>query len=365
MKERFDFIDSLRGLAICSVFVNHSHSILKGNSGSFLDTLLSSGHYGVQLFFVISAFTIFLTYHKSKDVEKSPIRVFFVKRLFRIVPLYWFGIILYSLVYGLGSRGWLPGPELWHLPIHVFLMNDLHPLTQSSVVPGGWSISCEVLFYLSIPVLVYFVNSRVKALLLIVFSILLAPHLIGILKNYFDANFHAYPAILLNLYWYRSLLNQLPIFGFGILFYYIYITKMFRKGKLISAVFGVMSLAVILISLFYYRIPMSPHYFISFGFLLLAICLSMHSWQIVENKFFRFIGQISYSAYLIHALVINQVYKFLIDLELSNLHLLFALIFISFSITIPLSYLLYQFVEKPCINAGRTFNMYLNKKYSL
>jgi peptidoglycan/LPS O-acetylase OafA/YrhL len=89
------------------------------------------GGYGVQLFFVVSGFTIFLVYQKGLAAQKHPAANFFTRRLFRIVPIYWAGIVLYSAVYGLGSRGWQPGPELWHIPLHICCNCTLPPRVLS------------------------------------------------------------------------------------------------------------------------------------------------------------------------------------------------------------------------------------------
>lgn len=149
-RARLEYIDALRGIAILMVIITHASSLvgLTGKVGWTFGIMA----FGVQLFFVVSGFTIYLTFANSLEREyPNPVREFFIRRLARIVPVYWSGIILYTLVYGYASRGWLPGPETWHYPLHVMLLNIWHPAVQSSVVPGGWSISLEVMFYLAFP----------------------------------------------------------------------------------------------------------------------------------------------------------------------------------------------------------------------
>lgn len=108
--KRLAYLDALRGFAILAVIFTHAAQI--ADVAGPLRTLSDLGGRGVQLFFVISAFTIFLTFDKAVATESAPVRNFFIRRLMRIVPVYWAGILLYTAIYGLGSRGWREGPEL-------------------------------------------------------------------------------------------------------------------------------------------------------------------------------------------------------------------------------------------------------------
>src|SRR5215217_6252583 len=218
--QRLDFIDSLRGIAIIGVIITHTSSICKlsGLSRDFANI----GQYGVQLFFVVSAFTIFFSLSNS-DGRKFQIRDFFIKRLFRIIPVYWLGIILYTIIYGVNSRGWRDAPELWHFPVHALLLNVLWPTTSSSVVPGGWSISCEVLFYLSVPLLYTHFKSQRRILLFVTATVIVWPFINHFLQKWIS------PLLFSNIepgiakqFWYRWLPNQLGCFAFGMVLFYLF-----------------------------------------------------------------------------------------------------------------------------------------------
>src|SRR5947209_15395493 len=90
---RIEFIDSLRGLAILGVLLVHAGQATAGLS-SAMTKLTTAGQYGVQLFFVASAFTLFLSQDSRKN-ESHPIRNFFIRRFFRIAPLFYVGIGFY------------------------------------------------------------------------------------------------------------------------------------------------------------------------------------------------------------------------------------------------------------------------------
>ena len=88
-------LDALRGLAALSVVLFHytyQYFILTGYSEPIV-SFFKFGGVGVQLFFVISGFVIFLTLDKSKSVFD-----FFVSRFSRLYPPYWFAVIFTSLV---------------------------------------------------------------------------------------------------------------------------------------------------------------------------------------------------------------------------------------------------------------------------
>ena len=77
MRKRFDYIDALRGWAIFGVVITHVGSLI-GYSGIF-SPLIGRGGLGVQLFFMISAFTIFYSLDNSKDKERFPVGNFLSK----------------------------------------------------------------------------------------------------------------------------------------------------------------------------------------------------------------------------------------------------------------------------------------------
>lgn len=85
LSNRYAYIDALRGIAIALVFVVHAGG--RAGVDGVLNKVVSAGQYGVQLFFVISAFTIFLTLDRRKGREANLVQNFFIRRLFRILPV--------------------------------------------------------------------------------------------------------------------------------------------------------------------------------------------------------------------------------------------------------------------------------------
>ncbi len=82
------YIDALRGLAIFGVLLAHVWNLVKPDN-ALLDFLGLHGARGVQLFYVVSALTLLMSREKRQGKEQAPTRNFFIRRFFRIAPLYW------------------------------------------------------------------------------------------------------------------------------------------------------------------------------------------------------------------------------------------------------------------------------------
>ena len=86
---RLLYIDALRGFAILGVIVVHVAGAFPAPS-HVLNVILANGGRGVQLFFVVSAFTLFHSLD-SKTAGAAGLFRFFVRRYFRVAPLYYAG----------------------------------------------------------------------------------------------------------------------------------------------------------------------------------------------------------------------------------------------------------------------------------
>lgn len=364
--KRLAFIDSLRGFAILAVIINHSWLFINADLGK-IGLIAGSGHYGVQLFFVISAFTIFYTLDRYSKIESNPVRNFFIRRFIRIFPLYWFGILIYTIVYGLGSRGWLPGPELWHYPFHILLINLLHPETLSSVVPGGWSISCEILFYLTVPIWFKYIKSIKVAILFCIFTIISGPLMVTTLKHILSSYFVGIDRNLISLYWYRNIFNQIGNFSFGILLYFAFTNTVFTKNstkltyKIFITLLSVVLWIFIIYSLLNNKSVINSDYIFSLSFMILALALAFKPWRLLVNEFTVFIGRISYSAYMVHILIIKQLNDLIVGQNFSPTKAFLLLSTISLTLTIPIAWILFKYIETPCIEFGKTLILKLQK----
>jgi peptidoglycan/LPS O-acetylase OafA/YrhL len=140
-------LDGVRGLAVLIVFLSNS----SGRAlypAEFLH-LQGIGHIGVYLFFVLSSWLLTtIVLREIEETGKVRLRSYFLRRGFRIVPLYFcvvLSVYAYQQVTGSESRDYLHVSEgtaglLKHL---IFYKGDT----------VFWTIPCEVTFYLLLPFL--------------------------------------------------------------------------------------------------------------------------------------------------------------------------------------------------------------------
>jgi len=84
-------LTSLRFIAALLVFLHHFGGFLYGTAATSIGlALIVEGHFGVNIFFVLSGFLI--TYRYFSDPDDKPLNLFqyIVKRIARIYPLYYF-----------------------------------------------------------------------------------------------------------------------------------------------------------------------------------------------------------------------------------------------------------------------------------
>jgi len=95
---KFKYIDALRGLAIFLVMIVHTSQYCEKSHNEIFNSFFKFGAKGVQLFFLASAFTLFLSYNnRNRQENKNSLRDFYIRRFFRIAPMYYIGIIFFSL----------------------------------------------------------------------------------------------------------------------------------------------------------------------------------------------------------------------------------------------------------------------------
>jgi peptidoglycan/LPS O-acetylase OafA/YrhL len=136
-------IQYLRALAASLVVLHHAFVLLPENGR--LDWPL--GPFGVEIFFVISGFVMWVTTH---DGRRTPDE-FWKARIRRIVPLYWFytSLFIAAAVAGLTSFPFPSFDLLFVLKSYLFVpaTNPESGLTQP-LYGLGWSLNYEMFFYL-------------------------------------------------------------------------------------------------------------------------------------------------------------------------------------------------------------------------
>jgi peptidoglycan/LPS O-acetylase OafA/YrhL len=147
-------LDGLRAFAIFFTMVTHFVVVSDGPVARFIPR----GQLGVRPFFVISGFLItrILLRCRLEENRWSELRVFYCRRVLRIVPLYYLTLATTAFVNIRPVRQTL----WWHLTyLSNFYLVLRHPPLNSVVTPY-WSLSVEEQFYLFWPCLILFLPGR-------------------------------------------------------------------------------------------------------------------------------------------------------------------------------------------------------------
>ena len=166
---KLDYIDALRGYAILGVVAVHS---LMGKSHVFGSSIIGLGAKGVQLFYLMSAFTLMLSFKNVIDKNKVTLN-FFIRRFFRIAPMFYLAIIvwLYLTIDIVYASNDYRNVSMGSIISHFFLLHGLNPNWQDSLVPGGWSVAVESIFYMLCPFFFLKITTLKKASICFIVSL--------------------------------------------------------------------------------------------------------------------------------------------------------------------------------------------------
>jgi len=316
-KKRLFVLDAMRGLSVLAVILYH-YTYRYYELYSHKDHLFFNfydGKYGVQSFFIISGFVIFMSLNritKAKD--------FVIHRFIRLYPTFWFSVIFtFIFVYIFG----LPGREVSWKDMLLNLTMLAGQFNIKNVDGVYWTLLYELKFYFWIYIL-YLMN-KIKD----IDNILIFYLLVLLLSIFLEID---------NFYIYK-ILNQLFIFDFmpyfisGIVFYKIFMGE--RNLKLY--------LILLLAFLSGFCLNNYDNAYVLFIIYTIFILLSLHKLSWLSFKPLIFIGSISYSLYLIHQnigyIILNSGFFFNVSPILSTTIAIITSIFLATLIT--------YYIEKP------------------
>ncbi|WP_460548248.1 acyltransferase family protein [Comamonas piscis] len=306
-------IQALRGLGAIAVVIFHALAI---------DPIINfqAGAAGVDLFFIISGIVMTMS---VKDGTNPT--TFFLRRVARVVPLYWImtGLaILHLYVFYPGA-----GVSLEAIVRSIFF---LRPENGSMpILYPGWSLNFEMLFYLTLTI--FLILSKNSLILLMLFFLCL-----GALSSieYFK-----------EFYFIKYYLLEFSI-GIGIGFIFKLKLPMEKMLGFFCITASILLFAV------------NNHFrsvgFIAWGIpsaLLILGCYSFDSSVIFKNKFIKYLGDSSYSIYLVHPFVI---WAFERTGHKGAITIILAILLSAFA-----GVICYRYVEKPLLSLSLK---YINNK---
>jgi len=302
--QRLAGIESLRAYAAVSIVLFHVVWIGNADPPAALAFVKWHGAYGVQLFFVVSAFSLSYGYWGRLATERE-LQGYFIRRFARIAPLYYaiFALQLVHLAATTGIRFSLSDILLCLTFVYNFV-----PHLVKGLVPASWTIGVEMVFYLAFPFLLMFCRRWEGAVLLMAICLLMAVRFADDM-----AGLRAMEAFAG-----YSIVAQMPYFCWGMLAFHAFRALMalpyvavHRRGMSWALVALAVGGIVLMAS------PWSGYRFLDragllvlwnalwgLPFAVLCVGMAIHPTRFVSNALTRYLGMVSYSLYLVHPNVV-------------------------------------------------------------
>ncbi len=288
-------LDGLRGAAVLMVLFCHaaqgwpgalaiyqdiSHVAGTWHLPGWLQSIGVGANHGVQLFFVVSAFTL----TRSLIGAEFDCIGYARRRLARVGPGYWLSGVVYLCLAGGGARLWAPqGVSPADVAVAALFGSAWQGGGALAVVPGGWSVCCEVTFYVALPAILRVTGGQARAAAgLTAFAVVLA--VAWFLLGFQDNPFRPVP--------------QAPVFLIGVT-----AALMTRGGWQLGARISplpALAFAILLLPLFSFGQGYLGQ--LTFATLCAGVVAAAAGQprSLLASRPLRMLGRVSYSMYLVH-----------------------------------------------------------------
>lgn len=168
-----DFITGLRAIAATMVIIIHTGAFW--DFGDLGRAITSAGKNGVDIFFVISGFTVAKTFLEAKTYSD-----YLTRRAARILPLYWLVISVATALWWSGYFSypdWMESlgakPDFYNFFMHLSMVSYLDYRVANSLAGVEWTIPVEVFWYVMLPFCLGFTRTPGRLIMAIIFVLML------------------------------------------------------------------------------------------------------------------------------------------------------------------------------------------------
>lgn len=329
---KIQLLQLIRAYGAISVFISHFFGDYE------YECIRMGGQLGVAVFFIISGYLLVL------KTQYKNLKFYFLKRIIRLVPLYWSLVIVVAVIGKIR-------PELLHTTVvsfsglikSLFFIPDRVGKTEfiQPILPVGWTLYLEVYIYILYYVFLKKLKDNKKA------GIGMAIFILGIHVlnevSYTDN-------VFLNMYG-----NKVVLYFIVGIFAAVFlpIRNIFDKYKINFVLSFLGMILFLLCEQFYGSVSYIKIIIVAGGFYILLIFLG----NVNVSKVYARIGDLSYSFYLLHYFVLKLIYRICNVVGRSILSSLLILI-IAFLITYICSYVSWNLIE---VKLGNYFRNKLEK----
>ena len=359
--------DAIRALAIFSVVFYHVAQAAQPTWGGHAHVFFEIGVWGVDCFFVLSGFLLGGEYMRRLVapviVLPSP-RLFWAKRILRIVPLYFACIALSVLMDGSFAHAF---PSVRDIVAHLMFVNDFSAATSTSINGPFWTMPIDMEFYALLP-LYAVIMAQVFRLaprcprVPMLFASLAFITLVGFAYRFYEARYNplALQSFAGEVVWIRNVIGMSGAFSLGAALSLLSLSKR-KPGPLASGLLLAVAAAceaVVARTSSLEGGPVTMHLVAGHTFFdfIGALSAALLMYVVIEgdfafvNRFVRLrmiaeIAVLAYGVYLLHYPIAQAVAPFFA--HASSIERLAGIYAATILPTFILAYIANRFVEKP------------------
>ena len=320
----FPSLDGVRALCVLLVMFNHVHAPVPG---------WIVGYLGVDVFFVLSGFLITTLLLRERNRSgRISLKGFYIRRFFRIVPVYLFTVLLYFIAVHVARDPVKIAEFQAALPWLLSFLQEYRPESAGNVLGHAWTLAIEEKFYVFWPLLLILLYPfRIGA------AVLLAAIFIAILLLFPHTFARSYDGLLIGAALAISLEGP-------------------TKSRLAPRMSAVPAWLTCMLVAMTYIVTAHDNRFVLFfagsvALFIASLILRVGRLRsVLESSILVFIGKRSYAIYLIHVLSIDTVERLVPRFLPSNA---FLLVGIAYLVSIAGASVIYAAIEQPSISLGR------------
>jgi len=349
--KKYEVVDSLRGYLALFVFFHHfiityywkTTGLWLRPTSDFQNNL---GLVSVALFFMITGFLFVdkLLENKNEKYKAQYWLDFYIKRILRIVPLYVFSLFILFLFVAIQSD----------FVLNVDFASLLRSITKWFLFAGGgvneyidtrriiagvdWTLKYEWFFYFSLLPMSFILKSKFSsvALILAILSLFIYPEIIRLFIWEFDTSFFI-----------------VFLLGGGV-------AKLNSRYALCifqTKFFTVIGLASLLYVYIFSSATLTIFDCLLLGLFFLLIVKGNNMFGVFSYKYLGVLGNISFSVYLSHGIILFFIFTLLFPELVMSLSLNEFMLFMPFMsvIIVVFSYFTYKYIEMPAMIYGKLY----------
>lgn len=336
---------AMRCYAAVSIVLFHLVWLTNLEIPPYLGFIRSHFGNGVPLFFIVSAFGLFVGYSEKLET-RADLREYYWRRFLRIAPLFYFMMALYFPLYWAFGATKFPTPpfSLGQVASSGLFLFNLTPQYVTGYVMASWTVGIEMAFYAFLPLLVFALTSFARSIVFLAATLFVT--------SAWNAAFQGATGTLV-AFGQFSLVAHLLNFAMGIVGYHIWRRLRDTSPMIGLAIFAVSLLAIVGLIAWASYVPGllgRAAWASALAGAVIGVSLRPAGWFV--NRVAKTLGSASFSIYLWHPVVLVSLDRLGLYGSIYSLFGGASVPFIistvcTLAVLLPLSLLSYRYIERP------------------